>query len=70
MTKSTKLSALDKSKKQFLVYLEPGLAKEIQIAAVEDGVAQSSVTAEALREWLSKRAETRQASLTTSGSGQ
>ena len=38
MTKPTKLPALDKSKKQFLVYLEPDLAKEIRIAAVEDGV--------------------------------
>jgi hypothetical protein len=70
MTKPNRPPVLDKSKKQFLVYLEPDLAREIQIAAIEDGATQSYVTAEALREWLSKRAKTRQESITTNTTGQ
>ena len=57
MTKPNRPSTLDKPKEQFLVYLAPALAKEVRIAAVEDNVTQSSVTAEALREWLSRRSK-------------
>lgn len=55
MTKPNRPSAADRTKEQFLVYLEPDLAKEVRIAAIEDNATQSSVTAVALREWLSRR---------------
>ncbi len=47
-------------RRQLLVYLAPEVIKDVKKIAVDDDTTASSITEEALRDWLKRRSESRQ----------
>lgn len=54
-TERKKKTAVAKERKQVLVYLDPDLAKDLKLAAVQRETSASAIAGEAIAAWLKSR---------------